>query len=1024
MSGNLSSVVPVATDDAESLHQRLDMLRAACSAALSVDELIVIAVSQAKAATQSAGGVLFLLDGDELTVAAGAGYPPELLAEWSRFPVSANTPASDAARKRRAQWVSQPTEKARRYPELAAERTEYLALAALPIMSGQSMLGVLGISFRESREFSPIERLFLLLLAEQVGITLDRIRAADRNDGVIDAALVADPVRRRTVSEVLTVIDAARDAIDRSIALAQTFCGAGSAQLSLIGDDQMVAGGSGAAPSVGSVSPADESLCTVTMSLRAPLVVVDALSDDRLTSFPPVRAGDVRAYLGVPVTVGGVLVGTFCVYDRIPRPWSERQQQLLTDLASAIGTELTLRSIIARDAGLLDAAEAHVHLLESLTAAEGVRQAASVLLAAVSDMDGVAGAAVVVKDEQTNVRYEQVHCSEPNAAAALAMLAERGPAPDSVTVRSLALSDVIDLLLGDAASLLELNASQAVKAVMPGRVMSGSLVVALTGQADAEQMRRDLVDLAHFGGAVLDRAATYERHQLATSRAAFLTAALAQMEASLDVDETLQRMARIAVPALAEGCLVYLAESGGFRLAAASHLDARVEKRIRPELGNDPVFVRLMESALAGSATTRDQLPAWLGAERLRSTPLWARGKLIGAIILLEAAPDGLPRLADETLLADLSAHAAITIDNALLYTKRTAEVAALQHRLLPPRLPFLPEFDLAAFYEAGDRSLDVGGDFYDVIAVGEDRLVLVIGDVCGRGADAAAITGLARAVLRTVVQDGASPARALERLNDAMRSAGDLGELCTALVAQIDGRGDASSLRMAAGGHPLPLLRRAGVTREIGRYGPMLGMLEAPVFREVEVQLSCDDVVLLYTDGVTEARRGSEFFGSRLVTAVTEAGRWAEQTIAHTVQAVEEFRNEASDDVAMLALRPKGRSVARIEVPDVRDPSSRTTVSSLLRQSLPGSALTRRLTRSVSAALARVQLSVTGPVHVEVLRVPGAWRVKFSRPAPRDRPDRRRSAMTAAAAVPGSVYRVRHGLQILESVEVAAHDE
>jgi GAF domain-containing protein len=1021
----MSAEVPVLTDDAESLRARLDMLRDACSGALSVDELVVIAVAQAKAATRAAGGVLFVLEGDELTVAAGAGYPAELLAQWSRFPVSDATPAGNAARTGRAQWHSHPLEKARRYPELSPERTGYGALAALPVRSGPSMLGVLGISFRGIREFTPVERLFLLLLADQVGVALDRVRGVGHSGEVLDHVLVADPVRRQVVGEVFAVMETARATIDRSTALARSICDAGSAQFSLIETDQVVAGASGAAPGIGSVSPADESLCTVTMSLRAPLNVADALADDRLTPFPPVRSGEVRAYLGAPVSVCGELVGAFCVYDGRPRAWSEQQLELITSLASTLGTELTLRCLVARDARILQTAETHLVTLDRLAAAETIGQAAGVLLEAVTEMHGVSGAAVIVTDEQTGLRCQRAQCLDPEAATALGILAGQGSAPVTVTANSLELADLIAVLHGDAAFLVEQGTRRAIQVLIPGRATLGSLVVALAEHADTDQVRWKLVDLARIAGASLDRVASYERHQLATSRTAFLTAASAHMEASLDIDETLQRMARVAVPALAVGCLVYLVDLNGLRLAAASHLDVRVEKRLRPELGSDPVFVRLVESTLAEPRGTPDELPDWLRAERLRSAPLWARGNLIGVIVLLETAADGRPRLADDILMTDLANHAAITIDNAIRYTKRTAAVSALQYQLLPPRLPVLPEFDLAAFYEAGDRSLDVGGDFYDVIATAEDRLVLLIGDVCGRGAKAAAVTGVARTVLRTVVQDGASPARALERLNDAMRAAGDRGEFCTAVVAQVDGRGDTCHVRIAVGGHPLPLLRRAGVTREIGRHGPMLGLLAAPIFGESEIPLFCDDLMLLYTDGITEARQGDEFFGPRLAAALTEADRSAEKTITHALLAVEQFRDASNDDIAMLALRPRGRSVARIELADLRDPSCRTSVFALLSQTLPAGEPARRLARRVGVALSRVQLSSPGPADVEVLRAPAGWRVEISRPAPHDRPSSGSGEMTRPdEAVPGNIHHVRHGLQILETVEVTARHE
>ena len=147
-------------------------------------------------------------------------------------------------------------------------------------------------------------------------------------------------------------------------------------------------------------------------------------------------------------------------------------------------------------------------------------------------------------------------------------------------------------------------------------------------------------------------------------------------------------------------------------------------------------------------------------------------------------------RLADPPVLEALAAHAAITIDNALFYAKRSADVAALQHGLLPASLPAVPVFELAAYYAPGDRSLEVGGDFYDAVSLAADHVALVIGDVCGSGADAASLTGPARAVLRTVLEDGASPARALARLNHAMFDFNDDVKFCKLLSGYLESQG------------------------------------------------------------------------------------------------------------------------------------------------------------------------------------------------------------------------------------------
>jgi serine phosphatase RsbU (regulator of sigma subunit) len=333
-----------------------------------------------------------------------------------------------------------------------------------------------------------------------------------------------------------------------------------------------------------------------------------------------------------------------------------------------------------------------------------------------------------------------------------------------------------------------------------------------------------------------------------------------------------------------------------------------VERRMQAELPGDRELTALLSAAAYGRQAA-GAVPSWLAApSRLRVIPLRARGRVIGSISLVNSGSGGPRPLADPPVLEALAAHAAITIDNALFYAKRSADVAALQRGLLPASLPAVPVFELAAYYAPGDRSLEVGGDFYDAVSLADDHVALVIGDVCGSGADAASLTGPARAVLRTVLEDGASPARALARLNHAMFDFNDDVKFCTAAVIEVRGAGHGEfRLRVASGGHPLPLLRRDGRVAEIGEAGPFLGVLESVTIPERTLMVRADDLILMYTDGVIEARHDNEMFEvERLMATVGAADLAVGGILAAVAGAVAEFRNRGSDDIAMLALRVK----------------------------------------------------------------------------------------------------------------------
>ncbi|MFC0006539.1 SpoIIE family protein phosphatase [Micromonospora siamensis] len=999
MSGRHGTETSVA--EAESLRRRVAMLRAACATALSADELIAIAIAQARSATGADGAVLFLADDDDLVIAAGEGYPPDLAPLGARFPIAGETPAGLAARNRQSVWVTDEGVRDSCFPSVRRERTGYSSLVALPLVAHDRVLGVLGISFRAPRECSGVEQLYLLVLADQVAVTLDRLQGHDAGPaGVIDNRLVHDPVRRETVRELLAALVDAGDTVDRLTALAADLCGAPSAQVSLIGAEQTVAGTAGGAPEAGTVGPAADSLCTVTMSLRAPLVVTDATGDTRVSTLPPVRSGAVGAYLGVPLSVDGTLVGALCVYDDQPHDWPARGREILEALAASVGTELRLRRLATRDAQTIRLARDRQDLTDRLAAAASAQQVGAVLADACAALDGVVAAVVVRHDTDGGGQHLGARGVDPDSRAALLDLAVR-LGPGTTANRVWGLTELVDRFAPDAARLVCSGTRQVAVVPLRGQLATASLVAALDGAADLTAAWSRLTELAPLATAVLDRAVAHEQNHTARARADLLTYASAELASSLDVDEILQRLARLVVPSLADGCLVHLQDQRALRLVAASHVDARAELTMPAVLGAHPELLQLVGACLAGGPRAGALAHPTLALDRLRIVPLLAQGHPIGALTLVEPPAGGRPRLLDDGLLDELAVRAAVAVDNARLYAKRSADVQALQYRLLPSRLPDVPGFDLAACYAPGERSLDVGGDFYDVVPLAEDHLVLVVGDVCGRGAGAAAITGHARSVLRTVVQDGASPAQALHRLNSALRMTWDNGEFCTAVVAEIRAAGDGrhSRLRVACGGHPRPLLRHDGVASEIGRGGPMLGMLADPVFPETELLLDPDDVVLLFTDGITEARRGDELFGvDRLAAVLAKAPGPADLVLDTVHRTVEGFHDHEGDDIAMLAVRPRGRVLDRLDIADAADDAQRRAADRWL-DALPTvgpgrDALRQRLTTALT--------DLTGPVRLTALTVGDNHRVEVTRQlAPAGPPSARRPTGNAPAAGP-----------------------
>lgn len=265
-----------------------------------------------------------------------------------------------------------------------------------------------------------------------------------------------------------------------------------------------------------------------------------------------------------------------------------------------------------------------------------------------------------------------------------------------------------------------------------------------------------------------------------------------------------------------------------------------------------------------------------------------------------------------ESLASVLCDQLGVTLENAELFAERSRVATAMQRTLLPPLMPDIPGLDVAAAYRPAGAGSLVGGDFYDIFDVGEGAWGLVVGDVSGFGAEAAALTGLARYTVRAVASEVASPAEVLRRLNAAMRRVEPSERFCTAVYARIVPEPAATAgarIVLASGGHPpAVVLRDDGVVEVLPIGGLMLGMFDDVDLVDHQVRLGPGDAIVLYTDGTTEARdRVGEQFGSTRLTNLlsTCAGRTAAGVARRTELAVLDHRGELSaDDLAIVVVR------------------------------------------------------------------------------------------------------------------------
>ena len=289
------------------------------------------------------------------------------------------------------------------------------------------------------------------------------------------------------------------------------------------------------------------------------------------------------------------------------------------------------------------------------------------------------------------------------------------------------------------------------------------------------------------------------------------------------------------------------------------------------------------------------------------SLPMVVSGHVIGALGLRWRYERSFSA-AERTFLRTIAAQCAQALDRARLHDQVHRTARALQRSLLPRELPEVPGVQVAVAYEPAEGTEEVGGDVYDVFAC-QDGWAFVVGDVCGRGAGAASRTGMARHTLRALLPTH-GPADSLYLLNRLMLA--DDGDRCLTVVLAMwrPDAGGGGELVVASAGHPLPVLVRDGVAREVGVPGTILGMLPDVEVTETVVRVRPGDVLAMYTDGITESRGRRDMYGDeRLHTVLASAageGAQAQDVVDLVCHDVLAHRDPAAlgDDAALLVLR------------------------------------------------------------------------------------------------------------------------
>ncbi|GAB7190115.1 hypothetical protein NUM3379_08210 [Kineococcus sp. NUM-3379] len=846
-----------------------------------------------------------------------------------------------------------------------------------------------------------------------------------------------EDARRRAVRRLVTT--GTNPALDRLVELAARLLGAPSAQVSLLSDVQTISAAAGLdVDAVGRTSPLAESLCTLTAEAGTALVVEDAAADERVAALPPVAAGAVGAYLGVPMTgLDGHVVGALCVYTRTPRRWSQTDVALLTDLATAAVTELELSalsveyeadrlrwqlSITAGGVGSFDwdlttgrlswddqlvelfGYERHTfdQSIEAFNARlhpDDLPRVGEALGKAVEECgDYEAEYRVVLPDGRTRWVQARGKALGDETGKAVRVL---GAAYDTTASREAdaRVSRVLESMPAAFYSLdpgwrfSYVNAEAERLLGRPRQELLGGVVWELfphaVGAAFDTQYHRAVVtgepvafeayypppldgwyELRAWPGPdglsvyfleITDRKRAQEEAEQAreAAEAAQRRAEAAQqraeasragaertagrlrlvaevgrdLAATLDTEESVARLAQHLVPALADWCVVTLAdEHGGMRDIGSWH----AEEAMRPVMSR---YRQIRLAALDPSSHLHDalrtgrpvlverdattEISGFLAPGEARDLlrrlapdsalllPLRARERTVGLVTMCRGPERGPWTAEDRLTLEEVADRAALALDNARLYGQQHRMAEGLQRSLLTA--PVQPDhLQVVVRYQPAAEAAQVGGDWYDAFLQPDGATVLVIGDVMGHDIDAAAAMSQVRSLLRGIAYaTGAGPAVVLSGLDAAMHGF-RMEPTATAVVARIEQtqderERDVTRLRWSNAGHPPPmLLTPDGTVTALAGLGPdlLLGIVPEHPRADSAIAVDRGSTVLMYTDGLVERRdQGLDEGLARLRQVVADlAGEDLDGLVDGILTRMLPERPE--DDVALVAVR------------------------------------------------------------------------------------------------------------------------
>ena len=399
---------------------------------------------------------------------------------------------------------------------------------------------------------------------------------------------------------------------------------------------------------------------------------------------------------------------------------------------------------------------------------------------------------------------------------------------------------------------------------------------------------------------------------------AFLRAASDELLSSLNVARTMEVAAELAAGRLADAAWIIVPEERGRHAAV---LCVRGERPRSLSLAISPDDVPGLAEALQGFPPVPSRwidpasAPAWVVPDGLgRSgsivvTSLPGHGVPAGVLILVRGPEHGAFADTEEAVARLFASRVGAALSAARLFEEQTAITEILTAALLPPSLQRVDGVDFAGIYRPAQETARLGGDFYDVHPLGDGGSLALLGDVCGKGLEAAVLAGKIRNTLQALLPMADDHVRMLDLLNSSLLSAYET-RFATLVLASATREDSHVRLRVTRAGHLPPLVVRTdGRVDEVLGSGALVGVLPTLGCSTRTIDLAPGETCLLYTDGIIEAQGGplgGEMFGEdRLRRALAScAGMPAEAMVEHVLMLASEWLGGAShDDMAVLAI-------------------------------------------------------------------------------------------------------------------------